>query len=105
MTGAARATSEGKQGMNTIASETGAAASDELLETICSHLAPLNKVGITLNAETDIAADLEVDSVAVMDLVMTIEDAYDIMIPMNRLSEVRTVGDLAQTVRTLIEKE
>jgi acyl carrier protein len=91
--------------MNTIASETGAAAPDELLETICRHLAPLNKVGIALNAETDIAADLEVDSVAVMDLVMTIEDAYDIMIPMNRLSEVRTVGDLAQTVRTLIEKE
>ena len=90
--------------MNTIASQD-AAAPDALLERICGYLAPLNKAGIPLGADTDIAADLEVDSVSVMDLVMTIEDAYDVMIPMNRLSEVRTVGDLAGTVRALIEKE
>ena len=91
--------------MNTIANQVDAATPDALLESICGYLAPLNKAGIALDAETDIAADLEADSVAIMDLVMTIEDAYDVMIPMNRLSGVRTVGDLAQTVQTLIEKE
>ena len=91
--------------MNTNANPAGAATPDALLESICGYLAPLNKTGIALSAETDIAADLEVDSVAVMDLVMSIEDAYDIMIPMNRLSEVRTVGDLAQTVQVLLEKD
>ena len=91
--------------MNTTVNHAGAATPDAVLESICGYLAPLNKAGIALDADTDIAADLEVDSVAVMDLVMSIEDAYDIMIPMNRLSEVRTVGDLAQTVQTLIGKD
>lgn len=90
--------------MNTTANPTVAATPDGLLESICGYLEPLNKTDITLSAQTDIAADLQIDSVAVMDLVMTIEDAYDIMIPMNRLSNVRTVGDLAATVQTLIEK-
>ncbi len=83
----------------------GAPTSNELIQEICGYMAPLNKSGIPLNADTDIAADLEVDSVSVMDLVMTIEDAYDIMIPMNRLSEVRTVGDLTETVPSLLGKD
>ena len=90
--------------MDTTANPTGGATPDELLKSICGYLEPLNNTGVTLDAQTDIAADLQVDSVAVMDLVMMIEDAYDIMIPMNRLSDVRTVGDLAATVQTLIEK-
>ncbi len=77
---------------------------DGLVAEICDHLAPLNSTGIELGADTDIAADLEIDSVSVMDLVMTIEDNYDITIPMNRLSEVRTVGELAATVQSLTGK-
>ena len=82
----------------------GAPTTEALMQEICGYMAPLNKSGVPLTADTDIAADLEVDSVSVMDLVMTIEDAYDIMIPMNRLSEVRTVGDLTATVQSLIGK-
>jgi acyl carrier protein len=33
-----------------------------------------------------------------MDLIMAIEDKYDISIPINLLSEVRTIGDLARIV-------
>ena len=88
--------------MNETPTESSANASDDLVRKICTHLEALNTDGIELNASTDIAADLQVDSVAVMDLVMSIEDAYDITIPMNRLSEVRTVGDLAKTVRDLL---
>jgi len=91
--------------MSNTTSQPGAAAPGALLEKIYELLAPLNKANIPLSADTDIAADLEIDSVSVMDLVMTIEDVYDIMIPINRLSEVRTVGDLAETVQALIGKE
>ena len=38
------------------------------------------------------------DSVAVLDLIMEVEDDYRISIPMNMLSEIRTIGDLVQTI-------
>jgi acyl carrier protein len=90
--------------MNTMTHHDEAHPPEALVREICAHLAPLNRQGLELNAETDIAADLEIDSVSVMDLVMSIEDAYDIMIPMNQLSQVRTVGDLATAVDSLIKK-
>lgn len=73
-----------------------------VFEEICEQLAPYNKNGIELTEATDINADLNIDSVAILDLLMTIEDAYNISIPINRLADVRTVGDLAATVHEMI---
>lgn len=72
---------------------------DALLGEIFRLLEPFNKSGVVLSEATDIAADLNIDSVAVMDLIMNIEDQYNISIPLNLLADVRTVGDLALTVR------
>ena len=47
---------------------------------------------------TDIAADLNIDSVAVMDFVMEVEDHFDIEIPLNVLSEIRTMDELVSVV-------
>lgn len=80
-----------------------AADSQALLDGIREQLAPYNKSGIELTEATDINADLNIDSVAILDLLMTIEDAYDISIPINRLADVRTVGDLTTTVWEIIE--
>lgn len=77
--------------------------SPTVLDGIREQLAPYNKNGIELTEATDINADLNIDSVAILDLLMTIEDAYDISIPINLLADVRTVGDLADTVRKRIE--
>ena len=84
---------------------TGAIAGDPstALEAIREQLAPYNKHGIELTEATDINADLNIDSVAILDLLMTIEDAYDISIPINLLADVRTVGELAETVQKIIE--
>ncbi len=68
---------------------------------ICRHLAAYNKNNVEMTESTDITADLNIDSVAVMDLIMVIEDEYDITIPINVLSDVRTIGDLAKTVETV----
>ena len=73
-----------------------------VLDGIREQLAPYNKNGIELTEATDINADLNIDSVAILDLLMTIEDAYDISIPINLLADVRTVGDLADTVDKMI---
>ena len=80
-----------------------AADSQSVLDGIREQLAPYNKSGIEVTEATDINADLNIDSVAILDLLMTIEDAYDISIPINRLADVRTVGDLTATVREMIE--
>ena len=70
----------------------------ELLAELSQMMGELNKQGIEIGPETDFNADLNVDSVAVMDFVLTVEDEYDISIPMNMLTEVRTVGDFADVV-------
>ena len=70
-------------------------ASQETIDQICKLLTPFNSAGKILNVDTDIASDLNIDSVAVMDFVMEVEDHFDIEIPLNVVSETRTIGDLA----------
>lgn len=63
-----------------------------------------NKSGVEIGENTDIRADLHIDSVDVMDLLMLIEDEYDISIPINALAEVNTVGQLARAVTDVLGK-
>ena len=50
---------------------------------------------------TDIVNDLGLDSLAVMNFVMALEDEYDISMPLDRMAEVQTVGDLVRTIEDL----
>ena len=59
---------------------------------------PFNSNGTVLAPATDISTDLNIDSVTVMDFVMEVEDHFDIEIPLNVLSETRTIADLAKVV-------
>jgi len=61
------------------------------------------KVGVAHNIDLDssVMEDTGLDSVSVMDFVMEIEDEFDITIPLDRIAEMRKVGDLANAVRTL----
>lgn len=71
---------------------------------ICKLLEPFNGNGTILSATTDISTDLNIDSVTVMDFVMEVEDHFDIEIPLNVLSETRTVADLARVVEARTRK-
>jgi acyl carrier protein len=73
-------------------------ATAELIGELGEMLAGVNKLGVSITAETDFNADLNIDSVAVMDFVLMVEDKYDISIPINLLGEVRTVGEFADVV-------
>jgi acyl carrier protein len=73
-------------------------SNDEIFEALCGLLEPFNTLKVDLKPTTDISADLNIDSVTVMDFVMEIEDKYDIDIPLNLLSETRTLQDLAVVV-------
>ncbi len=48
-----------------------------------------------IDAETSIVRDLKLDSLAVMDFVMALETEFDTVIPIDALSGVETIGDLA----------
>ncbi len=70
----------------------------DTFETISTLLAPFNTGGVAITETTEFASDLELDSLAVMDLVAAIEDSFDITIPINILPELETVGQVAVAV-------
>jgi len=59
--------------------------------------------GTQVTPKAKIARDLGLDSVAVMDFVMDIEDHFDISIPLDRVAEVETVEDLTRAVEALLK--
>jgi acyl carrier protein len=77
---------------------------DEIFSNLCKLLMPFNYSGVELKPETDISADLSIDSVTVMDFVMEVEDHFDIEIPLNILSETRTMNDLVTVVQEAVER-
>ncbi|MEO6608760.1 MAG: acyl carrier protein [Aestuariivirga sp.] len=76
----------------------------EIIEAICKLLEPFNAEHKALSATTDIPAELNIDSVGVLDFIMEVEDHFDIEIPMNVVSEIRTIGELADYVEGKVVK-
>ena len=59
---------------------------------------------IELKASTNIARDLQIDSLALMNVVMELEDVFDLSIPLDRLAVVETAGDLSSLIKELRAK-
>jgi acyl carrier protein len=74
-----------------------------IIDTICAELEPLNNAGVEITADTDIATELNLDSVKVMDLIFALEEAYDVSIPMNDLADITRVRELAALVEYYLE--
>lgn len=71
---------------------------------VIAVLKKFDKTGKEIDANTDIAAELDLDSLAVMDVIMELEDSLDISIPLNLIPDIKTVGDLADTIGQLKEE-
>lgn len=76
----------------------------DIITALQNLLTPFNSAGVALKPETDISGDLNIDSVTVMDFVMEVEDHFDIEIPLNVLSETRTIDDLAGVVEARVKR-
>jgi len=75
---------------------------DDIVEAIIDMIASLPQPPAEkATPETNIARDLGLDSLAVMNLVMQLEDRFDVSMPMDRLAEVQTIDDLAVTIAGL----
>ncbi len=72
-----------------------------MFRRICDLIAPFNTRGIALTCDTNIGRDLEIDSVAVLDLIMEVEDSYDVSFSMNLISEFQTIGDVMRAIDRL----
>ena len=66
-------------------------ASPETIDQICKLLEPFNSTGKVLTPDTEISADLNIDSVAVMDFVMDVEDHFDFDIRVYVVSETLSI--------------
>ncbi len=53
-----------------------------------------------LSADTNIATDLGADSLDVVEILMSIEDEFDIEIPDSEIENIRTIGELAEYIET-----
>jgi acyl carrier protein len=74
---------------------------DEVLVRLKDHLQRVAGKGTPCTDDMDLVAQLGLDSVKVLDLIMDVEDEFDISIPMNVLTEVHTVKDLARAITHL----
>ncbi len=76
---------------------------EQIFDKICELLIPYNPKNHVITLQSGIVTDLEVDSTAVFDLIMGLEDFYDISIPMEMVSDIKTVGELVSATRQLTQ--
>jgi len=77
---------------------------DKVQEEVINLLQPFNPKGINITLETDLSADLYMDSVAAMNLVMEIEDRFELDIPISMLPDVNSPRDLVDVVLAQLSK-
>ncbi len=53
-----------------------------------------------ISLDTNIATDLGADSLDVVEILMSIEDEFDIEIPDSEIENIRTVGELVEYIET-----
>ena len=51
-----------------------------------------------ITEDSNLVEDLDADSLAVVDLVMSIEDAFDVEIPDTEVENLKTVGEIVQFI-------
>lgn len=74
-----------------------------IFDKVCELLAQYNPENRPITMQSGIVSDLEVDSVAVFDLVMGLEDHFDVSIPMEMVSDIKTIGELVNAIKQLTE--
>jgi acyl carrier protein len=74
----------------------------QIVVEICAELTTLTQGRLEISEDTDLLADLNLDSLQVMNFMLQIEDRFDISIPVSILPDVRTVKDLAVQIERLV---
>lgn len=75
----------------------------EILEEVRRLLGRVVTSPVRIEEKTELVNDLGLDSLAALQLVEEVEDAFDISFPLNELSRIRTVRDFVLQVQQEIE--
>lgn len=62
----------------------------------------LSRTPADIALDTELMADLGFDSLQVLELVGELEDHFSIAVPLNALTHIKTVGQIADEVRRLV---
>jgi len=86
-----------------VVGDSGSPAREQVIAEIVQRLEPFRVDSRPILGATVITKDLNIDSLAVMDMVMELEDRFDISIPLNDVAEIHTVDELADAVLRKVE--
>jgi acyl carrier protein len=75
----------------------------EILEKVKTLLGRMVKSPACIEEQTELVNDLGLDSLLVMEIVQELEDTFDISFPLNELSRIRTLQDLALQIQQVME--
>jgi acyl carrier protein len=71
-----------------------------VIEIVCEHLA-VNKETVTRN--TSFIEDIGADSLDIVELVMELEEEFDIQIPDDQAEKIKTVGEAVDYIENAIK--
>ena len=73
----------------------------DILQKLCHHLKQFTGPDVEITPQTDLINQLAIDSVKLLNLIMEIEDEFDISVPINALADVQTVHELANLIHQI----
>jgi acyl carrier protein len=76
---------------------------EDITEQLFELIRPYSEEPIVLSEQTSIIGDVGLDSMQVMELVMQIEDDFDVSVPLNILPDVNTIGEFAKHLEILLQ--
>lgn len=76
-----------------------------ILSDLYDGLALSTKGRVDVDENTELVGDLNLDSLQIMELLLFIEDRFDISIPVSILPDVKTVKDLAMQIEKITRSE
>lgn len=74
---------------------------DEIMTLLCDRLGSLTNSNVQITPETNLISQLSIDSIKLLNLIMEIEDTFDVSIPINALTDIQTVRELADLVHKI----
>ena len=77
----------------------------DVLQKLCIHLKQFSAPDVEITPEMDLINQLAIDSVKLLNLIMEIEDEFDITVPINALADVQTVHELASLIHQIKSRE
>jgi acyl carrier protein len=75
---------------------------EQILATLCKLLQAHAKEDLTVEGKTLLTSELGLDSALLMEILLEIEDEFDVSIPLNTLPDIYDVKDMARMLEKLL---